>query len=71
MFEMLEVLNIQINKKTIDKYHSFIEENPKYWQQTESRMISYWNEYYRRECPKQKEYLGTALVRRIKKTTAQ
>ena len=71
VFEILEVLNNQINEKTIGNYHSFIEENPKYWEQTESRMISYWNEYYRRKFPKLKEYLGTVLVKRIKKTNAQ
>ena len=71
VFEILEVLNIQINDKTIGNYQSFIEDNPKYWQQTESRMISYWNEYYRRKFPKLKEYLGTAIVKRIKITNAQ
>ncbi|MER2999321.1 hypothetical protein [Pontibacter populi] len=71
VYEILEVLEEHINEKTIDDYHSFTEENPKYWQQTESRMISYWNEYYRRKFPKLKEYLGTALVKRIKKTNAQ
>jgi hypothetical protein len=71
VFEILEVLDEHINEKTINDYYSFTEENPKYWQQTESRMISYWNEYYRRKFPKLKEYLGTALVKRIKKTNAQ
>ncbi|KOF01408.1 hypothetical protein OB69_17715 [Roseivirga seohaensis subsp. aquiponti] len=65
VFEILEVLDEHINKKTINDYYSFTTENPKYWQQTESRMISYWNEYYRRKFPKLKEYLGTALVKRI------
>ena len=66
VFEILEVLDEHINEKTINDYCSFTEENPKYWQQTESRMISYWNEYYRRKFPKLKEYLGTTLVKRIK-----
>ena len=69
VFEILEVLDKHINQKSLDNYNAFIEENPKYWQQTESRMISYWNEYYRRRFPKLKEYLGTALVNRIKKRT--
>lgn len=71
VYEILEVLDNQINEKTIIAYHQFTEENPKYWQQTESRMISYWNEYYRWKFPKLKEYLGTVLVKRIKKTNAQ
>lgn len=69
VFEILEVLDEHINDKTINDYYSFTEENPKYWQQTESRMISYWNEYYRMNFPKLKQYLGTALVKRIKKRT--
>lgn len=69
VYEILEVLDEHINEKTINDYRSFTEENSKYWQQTESRMISYWNEYYRRKFPKLKEYLGTALVKRIKKRT--
>ncbi|WP_246581474.1 hypothetical protein [Echinicola shivajiensis] len=69
VYEILEVLEEHINEKTIDDYHSFTEENPKYWQQTESRMISYWNEYYRLKFSNLKEYLGTALIKRIKKRT--
>jgi hypothetical protein len=55
-----------------------ISENKKYWQQTESRMISYWNEYYRRPAypkylpPKyatRKEYIGQQLVDKLKKRT--
>lgn len=70
VFEILEVLDEHMNEKTINDYYAYRAENPKYLLQTESRMISYWNEYYRREYPELKKYLGTALVRRIKKTNA-
>lgn len=69
VFEILQVLDKHINVKTIDSYERFALENPKYWQQTESRMISYWNEYYRRQFPKLKDYLGRQIVDRIKKRT--
>jgi len=69
VFEILHVLDKHINVKTIDNYERFTIENPKYWQQTESRMISYWNEYYRRQFPKLKVYLGRQIVDRIKKRT--
>jgi hypothetical protein len=46
--EILEVLDRHINDSTLDNYTKFISENEKYWRQTQSRMISYWNEYYRR-----------------------
>ncbi|HEV8507499.1 MAG TPA: hypothetical protein VGQ53_18935 [Chitinophagaceae bacterium] len=64
--EILEVLDRHVNYKTIDNYSGFIAENKKYWQQTESRMISYWNEYYRNDFSKLKEYIGKKIVDRIK-----
>ncbi|MAW97058.1 MULTISPECIES: hypothetical protein [unclassified Leeuwenhoekiella] len=66
VLEILQVLDQHINEKTITDYCSFIEENPKYWQQTESRMISYWNAYYKSKFPEMHEYLGSTLVKRIK-----
>ena len=44
----------------------FAIENPKYYQQTESRMISYWNEYYRRRFPKLGIYPGRIIFDLIK-----
>lgn len=68
LIEILEVLDKHINAKTIADYSKFIKENPKYWQKTESRMISYWNEYYRNpRFPKLKDYIGQQIVNRIKK----
>jgi hypothetical protein len=68
VFEILQVLDKHINDKTIESYVKFIRENPKYWKQTESRMISYWNEYYRRQYSKLKTYLGQQLADKIKKS---
>ncbi len=70
VFEILVVLDKYLTDKHLKNYGRFINENPKYWQQTENRMISYWNEYYRRKFPKLKDYLGRQLVDRIKKTNA-
>lgn len=71
VLEILEVLDKHINDKNIDNYQRFTKENPKYWQQTESRMISYWNEYYRRpKFPILNNYLGQQIVNRIKKANA-
>ena len=66
VFEILEVLEKHLNKSNLELYKSFIKENPKYWQKTESRMISYWNVYYRREYRKLTDYLGYELIQRIK-----
>ncbi|WP_405246158.1 hypothetical protein [Cellulophaga sp. Asnod2-G02] len=69
VYELLPIIDKKINEGTLDFYAEFRDENPKYWQQTESRMISYWNEYYRYKFPKLKEYLGFEIVDRIKKRT--
>ena len=66
IYELLPIIDKKVNEKTLTFYAEFSVENPKYWQQTESRMISYWNEYYRLKFPKLKEYLGFEIVKRIK-----
>ena len=69
VYELLPIIDKKINENTLDYYAQFRDENPRYWQQTESRMISYWNEYYRYQFPKLKEYLGFEIMNRIKKQT--
>ena len=68
VIEILEVVDKHINDKTINNYLKFFIENPKYRQQTESRMISYWNVYYRRTKHKKlNDYIGRQIFNRIKK----
>lgn len=61
VLEIIEVLDNQIDDNSLENYKRFANENPKYYQQTESRMISYWNEYYRRKFPKLKLYIGRII----------
>lgn len=61
VLEIIEVLDDQIDDNKLENYKRFASENPKYYQQTESRMISYWNEYYRRKFPKLKLYIGKII----------
>ena len=69
VMEILEVADKHINDKTINNYLKFFTENPKYRQQTESRMISYWDVYYRRtKYKKLNEYIGQQIFNRIKKS---
>jgi hypothetical protein len=79
VIEILEVLQKHINPTTIDNYLNFINENPKYWRQTESRMISYWDVYYRRPMypkylpPKyatRQDYVGQKIIDQLKKSKA-
>ncbi|WP_224997087.1 hypothetical protein [Cesiribacter sp. SM1] len=67
VYEILEVLDKHVNEDTLDLYADFAAENPKYWQKTESRMISYWDVYHRRKYPKLKEYLGYRIIKKIKR----
>jgi hypothetical protein len=63
--EILIVVDDFINEETLPSYLKFKMENPKYWYQTEGRMISYWNEYYRRDA-NLREYIGTGIFKRMK-----
>lgn len=64
--EILNVLDEQLDDDKLENYKRFAIENPKYYQQTESRMISYWNEYYRRKFPKLKNYVGRIIFDQIR-----
>lgn len=66
VMEILEVLDQQLDDNKLENYKRFAIENPKYFQQTESRMISYWNEYYRRKFPKLKLYVGRIIFDLLK-----
>ncbi|MGB4774010.1 MAG: hypothetical protein WBP45_02450, partial [Daejeonella sp.] len=68
--EILEVLETQINENTIQNYQKFIKENPGYWQKTEKRIVSYWNEFYRRKNPKLKDYVGMKIINKLKQSVA-
>lgn len=66
VIEILEILDEQLDDNKLENYKRFSIENSKYYQQTESRMISYWNEYYRRRFPKLKNYVGRIIFDQIK-----
>jgi len=69
VYELLPIIDKKVNAKTLITFNEFRFENRKYFQQTESRMISYWDVYHREISPKLKEYLGFRIVNRIKKRT--
>ena len=46
-------------------YGSFIRDNPKYFQATRDRMISYWDCYYRRLYKRKPDYVGFRLFDRF------
>jgi len=69
VLEIVEILDKHITEPNLDLYQEFVEENSKYWQKIENRMISYWDAYYRYKSPKLKEYIGYELINRIKRKT--
>lgn len=64
--EILAVASEHINEKNIAHYQKFIAENPKYAQQTQSRMTSYWDAYYRTQYPDLKHYIGYKIFKTLK-----
>jgi hypothetical protein len=66
VLEIIDVLDNQLDDNKLENYKQFAIENPKYYQKTESRMISYWNEYYRHKFPKLKNYAGRIIFDHIK-----
>lgn len=67
VLEIIEIVNTIIVNDRINDYLDFVIENPKYFKQTESRMISYWNCYYRRQYWKLKNYPGYKIINQFKK----
>ena len=70
VIEILDVLEEQIKDENINNYLRFINENQNYWQKVQSRIASYWNEYYRRNSPRIKNYVGRKIEKKIKKANA-
>jgi len=80
VIEILFVLDKHINENTIHYYLKFVNNNKKYWSKTESRVISYWNVYYRRphypsylpsKYKNRKDYIGQQIIERLKKANVQ
>ena len=72
VIEILFVVDRVINNNTMNNYLAFVAENPVVWQKTESRMVSYWNEYYRRNRYKDiRDYVGRQIVNRLDKAKRQ
>lgn len=65
--EILKVITPFINKENQDLFIQFILENPQYFQTTEKRIVSYWNEYYRDRYTKFEDYIGAEILHKLKK----
>lgn len=74
VLKIIQTLDKIVTDENIQYYRQFVRDNPKYWQQTVSRMISYWDCYYRRKYfrdstqeifPRLKDYPGRQVVDRL------
>ncbi|MDP8171593.1 hypothetical protein QJU96_09895 [Pasteurella skyensis] len=69
VIELFPIIENKINKNNFFLFKKFIAENEFYFYQTECRIASYWNEYYRRTYPKLKEYIGYKIKEKLKTNT--
>ncbi|MBB2951221.1 hypothetical protein [Sphingobacterium sp. JUb56] len=66
VIEILFELDKHITDSSINQYKQLIFNNIKYWDQTKSRVASYWNEYYRYPNYKKiEDYIGYKIMKRI------
>tara|TARA_R110000824_G_scaffold104214_2_gene247319 strand:+ start:19845 stop:20456 length:612 start_codon:yes stop_codon:yes gene_type:complete len=64
VFEILVDTSEAITTENIQKLLPFVSENPKYWNLTKQRVMSYWNVYYRWKYTRS-EYVGIQIIQRI------
>lgn len=65
--EILKIIEPHLNENNQNKWSNFILENCQYFQTTQSRIVSYWNEYYRSSYPDFKNYIGHQILTKFKK----
>ncbi|TVT42740.1 hypothetical protein FNT36_01200 [Hymenobacter setariae] len=67
--EILEVLAAHLAPALLPSYVRLIGENPRYWSQTQGRVASYWDIYYRtgrRGSPQFRHYVGNRLLKKLR-----
>ena len=61
VYEILEVVYRKLKAGNCETYKALCWRNFDYFKSGHCRMISYWNEYYRYDCYKYKDYVGKKL----------
>ena len=70
VIEILFELDKHITEKNIKIYKRLTLDNKKYWQQTKSRMVSWWDANYRQTKYKElNDYIGYKIMKRITKAS--
>ena len=63
--EILDVINLNLDFCNQSLLRSFILENPEFYAKNRSRMISYWDCYYRFAFPRIADYVGFKIFMRL------
>jgi hypothetical protein len=72
--EILETLAAHLTPSLLVSYVELIRENPRYWSQTQGRVASYWDSYYRttRQGTSQfRHYVGSRLLKKLREAVRQ
>lgn len=62
VIEILEVIKNNFNNLEKTEIKSFIAENNKFYNTIESRVVSYWDCYYRSKYPEKRDYVGFEII---------
>lgn len=60
--EILQVISENRSLLDADFIRTFIGENPKFYRTIQSRVVSYWDCYYRGKYPKKEQYVGFQVL---------
>ncbi len=63
VIQILEVIYQFLKDRNNEDIKTFCKENKTAMEKSCSRMVSYWNEYYRKENPELNRYVGTKLFK--------
>ena len=66
VIEILRVIEANMDVLEREIYQSFVAQNPAFLTLTRQRVISYWNEYHRRQTPRFEDYVGHRLLRALR-----
>ncbi|MFP6818633.1 MAG: hypothetical protein VCA15_05095, partial [Acinetobacter sp.] len=64
--EILEAIEPILDANNQGLFAAFMLQNPKYDQTTQSRIVSYWNEYYRIKYLNFNDFIGYKILNKLK-----
>ncbi|WP_066074668.1 hypothetical protein [Neobacillus soli] len=62
VIEILQVIKSNLDKVNKGIIKDFIVDNPRFYNTIESRVISYWDCYYRNKYPNKEDYVGFEII---------